>query len=57
MGNTSQGADGIPLIIIKKAWPDVKNEITQLFQLCLKESYYLLVFKTAIFCALPKPEK
>ncbi len=42
---------------VKKAWPIFKEEITQLFQLCLEEGYHSLIFKTAILCALPKPGK
>ncbi len=56
-GNMSFGADEILSIINKKAWPTVENEITQLFPICLEESYHRLVFKTAIFYALPKHEK
>lgn len=32
----------------------VKEEITLLFQLCLDKGHHPLVFKTAIFCILPK---
>ena len=56
-GNTSPGADEIPLMVVKKAWPIFKEEITRLFQLCLEEGYHPLVFKTAILCALPKRSK
>lgn len=42
---------------VKKAWPIFKEEITQLFQLCLEEGYHSLIFKTAILCVLPKPGK
>ena len=42
-------------MIIKKAWPVIKEEITHLFQLCLDEGHHPLAFKTAILCALPKP--
>lgn len=56
-GNTSPGADEIPPMVVKKAWPIFKEEITQLFQLCLEEGYHAPVFKTAILCALPKPGK
>lgn len=54
-GNTAPGVDKTPPLIIKKAWPILKGEITLLFQLCLEEGYYPTVFKTAILCALPKP--
>lgn len=56
-GNISPGIDKIPPFIIKKAWPLYKEEITLLFQLCLPEGYYPLVFKTAVLCAPPKPGK
>lgn len=56
-GNTLAGPDGIPLLVIKKAWPVYKKEITYLFQSCLEEGYHLCVFKNATLCALPKPGK
>lgn len=55
MGNISAGMDEIPPVIIKKACPMVKEDITLLFQLCLDEGHQPLAFKTAILCALPKP--
>ena len=54
-GNTSAGMDEILPMIIKKAWPVLKEEITLLFQQCLDERHHPLAFKTAILCALPKP--
>ena len=56
-GNTSVGPDGIPPLVIKKAWPVYKEEVTCLFQRCLEEDYHPSVFKNAILCALPKPGK
>ncbi len=53
-GNTFQGVDKAPPLIIKKAWLILANEITLLFQRCLNEEYYLTVFKTAILFALPQ---
>ena len=52
-GNTSAGMDEIPPMIIKKAWPVIKEEITLLFQLCLDEGHHPLAFKKVILCALP----
>ena len=54
-GNTLAGMDEIPPMIVKKAWPVVKEEITLLFQLCLDEEHHPLAFETAVLCALPKP--
>ncbi len=49
--------DEISPTIIKKAWPAHCEEITSLFQQCLKEGYHLLVFKKAILCSFPKLRK
>ena len=56
-GNTSAGPDGIPPLVIKKAWPVYKPEITRLFQSCLEKGYHPAVFRNATLCALPKPGK
>lgn len=54
MGNISAGMNKILPIIVKKAWPVVKEEIIFLFQLCLNEEHHPLVFKTVVLCALLK---
>lgn len=56
-GNTSLGADEISPMVVKKAWPIFKQEITRLFQLYLEEGYHPPVFKIAILCVLPKSGK
>ena len=55
--NTSEDPDGIPPLVIKKAWPVYKEKVTRLFQRCLEEGYHPSVFKIATLCALPKPGK
>lgn len=57
VGNTSAGPDGIPPLVIKKAWPVYQKEITDLFQACLEIGYHPSVFKNTTLCALPKPGK
>lgn len=46
--NTASGLDEIPLAVMKKVWPIYCEEITSLFQWCLKKDYYLLIFKNAL---------
>lgn len=57
MGNSSAGEDEIPPGVIKKAWPVLKKHITSFFGMCLRNGHHPQCFKSAILCALPKPEK
>jgi ribonuclease HI len=56
-GNTSPGADGITVRLLRAAWPVLGSYVTQLYQECLTQGYYPRCFRTAQVVMIPKPGK
>ena len=56
-GNTAPGADEIPTLILKTAWPLIKDKVRLLFQGCLTLGYHPKCFREAILAIIQKPNK
>ena len=55
--NSAPGADGIPVVALKRAWPFIQNAVCTLYSWCLEIGWHPLPFRTATLIAIPKPGK
>lgn len=55
--NEAPGLDGITSGMLRKAWPILGEDITELFRLCLREATFPQTWKKANLVVLPKTGK
>lgn len=51
------GPDGLTAYILRKSWPVLGQDITQLFERCIIEATFLDFWKEAKLVVIPKPGK
>jgi len=51
------GSDGISAAILRKAWPIIGDDITRLFDRCIREANFPKEWRTAKLVVIPKPGK
>lgn len=57
VGNTSPGADGITVHMLRAAWPHIGEHVRQLFECCMRLGYHPEAFRMADVVFIPKPGK
>lgn len=55
VSSSTPGQDGIPVSLLKLAWPDIAERVTRLFQGALTVGHHPSSFKTARVVTIPKP--
>lgn len=55
--NSAPGSSGIGWLILKKAWPVIKENLTNIYNACLTLGYHPVRWKEAMVVVIPKPGK
>ena len=55
--NSAPGADETPTVILRLAWPLIKERVSTLFRACLDIGHHPTCFRSAIILMLDKPDK
>ncbi|TQV90121.1 reverse transcriptase [Cordyceps javanica] len=56
-GNTSPGADGITVDMLRNLWPTIGHLVTKIYNACLQQGYCPNAWRTAEVVMIPKPNK
>ncbi|OAA60200.1 reverse transcriptase [Akanthomyces lecanii RCEF 1005] len=56
-GNTSPGADGITVDMLRNLWPTIGHLVTRIYNACLQQGYCPNAWRTAEVVMIPKPNK
>ncbi|OAA60613.1 reverse transcriptase [Akanthomyces lecanii RCEF 1005] len=56
-GNTSPGADGITVHMLRDLWPIIGHLVTGIYNACLQQGYCSSAWRTAEVVMIPKPNK